>query len=172
MTPTEIIKLIGADEIIPKDRVLAWMQEKDIEILGAVYELTAKAWNRIQPELTMEEQCNFMLGYLLGCIRNNIQDGEWCHSGFEAAWEFASWFKHLSTMPGAESNLVTAVRELTSLYRDGDSDLRNRIGTGVLEHVFEVKRLRQYFQEWQSDPVLKEEFEISAAWGNAHRKKR
>jgi len=52
MTPDEIIKLIETDEIISKDKVLGWMLETDIEVRGAIYELTSKAWNRIQPEIT------------------------------------------------------------------------------------------------------------------------
>jgi hypothetical protein len=36
MTPDEITKLIDTDEIIPRDLVLSWMQEKDLEVRGAV----------------------------------------------------------------------------------------------------------------------------------------
>jgi len=170
MTPNAIIDLIDMDTVIPKEDVLTWMQEKDFEIRGAIYELTSKAWNRIQPELTMEEQCSFMLHYLVDCIRDNHQDTEWSHSGFEAAWEFASWLKHLNKIPGTEGILATAARELTAMYRAGDDDLRNRIATGALEHIFEVKNLRKYFDEWQADPELKEEYEACSGWGNAHSK--
>lgn len=170
MTPDEIIKLIETDEIISKDKVLGWMRETDIEVRGAIYELTSKAWNRIQPEITMYEQCNFMLQYLIDCIHDNQKDTEWSHTGFEAAWEFASWLKHLNKIPEAEDIIVTAVRELTAMYRAGDAELKNRIGTGVLEHVFEVKSLLQFFKEWQSDPDLMEEYENCISWGNAFHK--
>ena len=168
MTPTEIINLIGEHGIIPKEHVLAWMQEKDLEVRGAVYELTSKAWDRIQPVPTMEEQCNFMLQYLLDCICENNQETEWSHTGFEAAWELASWLKHLNTMPESERVIVTAADKLTAMYRAGGDDLKNRIATGTLEHVFEVKQLRKYFDEWLSDPELREEYEACAGWGNAH----
>jgi hypothetical protein len=170
MTPNEIISLIGEDGIIAKEQVLAWMQEKDLELRGAVYELTSKAWNRIQPEPTMEEQCNFMLQYLLDCIRENNHETEWSHTGFEAAWELASWFKHLNKLPEAEGVIINAAQKLTAMYRAGDDDLKNRIATGALEHIFEVKKLRKYFDEWRSDPELKEEYETCAGWGNAHTK--
>jgi len=170
MTPTEIINLISKDGIILKEQALAWMQEQDLEIRGAVYELTSKAWNRIQPEPSMEEQCNFMLQYLLDCIRENNQDTEWSHTGFEAAWELASWFKHLNKMPAAEGVITTAAQRLTAMYRTGDDNLKNRIATGTLEHIFEIKQLRKYFDEWKADPELKAEYENCAAWGNAHSK--
>ena len=38
-----------------------------------VFHLTASAWSRIQPELTMDEQCEFMADYLLECIPSNPQ---------------------------------------------------------------------------------------------------
>ncbi len=170
MTPIEIINLIGQDGIIPKEQVLAWMQETDLEVRGAVYELTSKEWNRIQPEPTMEEQCNFMLQYLLDCVYENNKETERSHTGFEAAWELASWFKHLNKMPEAEGFIITAAKKLTAMYRAGDDELKNRIATGTLEHIFEVKNLRKFFDEWQSDPELKAEYENCAAWGNAHRK--
>jgi hypothetical protein len=149
MTPNEIVSLIIEDGVIPKGQVLNWMQEKDLEIRGAVYELTAKAWDRIQPEPTMKEQCSFMQQYLLDCIRENHKDTEWSHSGFEAAWELASWFKHLNKMPGTEGVLMTAARELTTMYRSGDNDLKNRIATGTLEHIFEVNSTLSHCRKWQ-----------------------
>lgn len=170
MTPEEIIKLIKTDEVIQKDRVLGWMQEKDVEVRGAVYELTSKAWNRILPEITMKEQCSFMLHYLIDCIRDNYQDTEWSLSGLEAAWQFASWLKHLNKTPEAEAIIATAARELTAMYRTGDAELKDRIGTGALEHIFEVENLRKFFQEWQSDPELKKEYESCTLWGNTFSK--
>jgi hypothetical protein len=170
MTPDKIIALIKADILIPKAHVIKWMRESDIEVRGAVYELTSKAWNRIQPELSMDEQCRFMLQYLMDCLRDNNPETEWSHTGFEAAWELASWFKHLAKITGTEAVLTTAVAELTALYRTGDAEIKNRIGTGVLEHIFEVKSLRGYFKEWESDTELKEEYKKCAAWGNTFNK--
>ncbi|WP_281184531.1 hypothetical protein [Trichlorobacter lovleyi] len=167
MTPDKITKLIDTDEIIPRDLILSWMQEKDLEIRGAVYTLTSKAWYRIQPELTKEEQCYFMLHYLLDCIREDNQEPEWSHTGFDAAYEFERWLKHLGKNPEAEDIIVAAARELTATYRAGGEKLKERIVTGALEHVFEARSLRRFFAEWRAAPDLKDAYDRCVEWGDA-----
>lgn len=167
MTPREIIKLIKTAEIIPKEMVLSLMQEKDLEVRGAIYTLTDKAWYQIQPEITMEEQCNFMLRYLIDCIVQNNLDAIWSHSRFDAALELGAWLKHLIKKPEAENFIIAAARELTTMYRTGDDELKYRIGTSVLERIFEVESLRKYFKEWLFDPDLREDYEKYIVGGNS-----
>lgn len=133
-----------------------------------MYLLTSKAWYRIQPELTKEEPCYFMLKYLIDCMREDHEDSEFIHSGFEAADEFARWLKHLGRKNlEAEDIIIAAARELTATYRAGDEKLKERIVTGALEHIFEARNLRCFFAEWQSSPDLKVAYARCIEWGDA-----
>jgi hypothetical protein len=83
------------------------MKEGDINTKGALYVLTDVAWSRIQPELTMEEQCNFMGSYFLERLATNPESNDYIHNGYGAAYEIAAWLKHLSTITEAESIIKT-----------------------------------------------------------------
>src|SRR6185295_19734332 len=95
----------GSDAIRKED-VLEWMHEADLLTKAAVYQLTDRAWSRIQPEISRAEQCDFMAAYLLECLAGNVQNDAYIHSGFEAAWEIAAWLKHLVSIPDAERTIA------------------------------------------------------------------
>ena len=144
------------------------MADSDLETRAIIYELTNKAWSRISPEPSMDEQCAFMSEYLLACIKVNQSDQEYIHSGYEAAWELAAWLKHLGTLEGTEKVIARVVRDLEKLYRLSDAKTRNRIETGAVEHILEDRRLRRFFLHWREDPELKSAYELCLEWGKAH----
>ena len=164
----EVIAELEGSATIPRERVLRWISEGDLRTRATVYHLTEKTWDRIQPEMTMHQQCGFMADYLLECLKTVPGDPEaGVMSGFEAAWELAAWMKHLKDME-AEPVISDLVLRLEELFRQGDDTLRNRIETGVLEHVLESKRMRPYFQHWQADPALKDAHQLCMQWALAH----
>lgn len=168
MNIEKIEKYLHSDEFISKSEVINAMESGDIEVLGAAYILTDKAWSRIKPELTMEEQCNFMKKYLLHCIAINTDSTDYVYSGFEAAWELANWIKHLQSIRGTKIIIEDVVKELTSIYKQANEETKNRIETGAIEHIFEDYRIIYYFKNWKSDPELKDAYLRCLEWGNAH----
>jgi len=100
----------------------------------------------------MIDTCNLIKDYLLRCLAENPEAGDYVHSGYEAAWELAGWLKHLE-------NLDTDAE-----HRDG----RERITDGFLEHVFERPSLRRFFDGWRGDPELGEAYSLASEWGDAH----
>jgi len=168
MSTQEIEHFFHSKDIIPKEKVLLWMQSEDLNNLGAVYHLTDKAWERIKPELTMDEQCSFMKKYLLQCLELNQNSSDFVHSGFEAARELASWLKHLKSKDSTDEIIRIVVAELTSMYKRSDEETRNRIETGAIEHIFEDKRLLPYFLSWKNDPELSVAYKECLEWGKAH----
>jgi len=164
----EVIAEIEANTPIERDLVRQWMADGDLLTRGAVYRLTNEAWARITPELTGNEQCAFMASYLFDCLISDPPSGEYIHTGFEAAWALASWLKHLLGIPGTEQTIAQVASNFRAAHLAGDAETRNRIGTGALEHVFESKALVPYFEDWRSDPELKQEFELALKWGEAH----
>src|SRR5439155_5947311 len=83
----EIIALLGSEVDIPRERVLNWIDSKDLEIWAVLYVLTDEAYWRIKPELGMVATCNLIGDYLLRCLAENPDAGDYIHSGYEAAWE-------------------------------------------------------------------------------------
>lgn len=159
---------MDATHSIPKDQVLAWMTDDDLETRGAVYLLTDRAWSRIQPALTKDEQCSSMAAYLLECLETNPTSGNLVHSGYEAAWELAAWLKHLDDISGTEDVLQHVAQEIERIYRSADSKTKDRIMAGLLDHAFEQKNLRRFFAHWLYDPALRRAYALCSEWGDAH----
>jgi len=164
----EVLDALGSEEPIARKSVLRWITERDLETRALVYRLTNIGWSRIHPEISMSEQCHFMAEYLFDCIALNSNGNDAIHSGFEAAWEFAAWLKHLDKVAQTDSLIADIVSDLEALYRQADAATRNRIETGAVEHIFEEKSPRKYFESWRDDPELKSAYAACAAWGDAH----
>jgi len=170
-TRDEIIELIKTPKPIQKEMVLQWMSSEDLSVRGALYMLTNKAWSYIKPELSMQEQCAFMRRYLIECLeKNQSKEDELVHSGFEAAWEIASWMKHLRKIKGTATILPDIIADLERLYRKANEETRNRITTGALEHIFEDSELVPLFEKWRRDPDLRTAYSAALEWGKDHRK--
>jgi len=168
MPVASVIEALNGEGPISKDWVLAWMDEPDIRTRGAVYELTRRAWPRITPELSMQEQCSFMADYLIECLLTDPDESEWGHSAFLAGYEIAAWLKHLHGIPGTSLIIGAVAQELTHGYRQADTSTRNGIETFCLEHIFENRSLRAFFAQWREDPELNGAYELCAEWGDAH----
>ena len=167
--PQKIIALMDGTCPIDKHRLVKWMQQGDLRTRAAVYELTRQAWNRIQPGITMEEQGNFMASYLLECLMTNPQSkDDYLHSGFSAGWELAAWLKHLAGNPEFKTIIQIVAERLTTAYLSSDSETRNRIETGALEHILEMPALRQFFVSWEKNQELAEAYRLCLDWGVAH----
>jgi len=153
---------------IARATVQVWMSATDLRIRAETYVLTGKAWDRITPELSGEQQCTFTAGYLLDCVERDVRDDDYIHNGFEAAWELARWIKHVVNIPGIERFVTSVVSRLEELFTAGDEKLRNRIAVGVLEHALESPELRPYFAHWSKAPGLAEDYRMALEWGVAH----
>ena len=165
----EVEAALAATDAIAKSDVLRWMRDGDLRTEARVFHLTASAWSRVQPELTMDEHSAFLADYLLECLASNPQsDDDFLHSGFEAGHSLTGWLKHLIAIPETASVISQVATRLEELYRAGDLVTRNRIETGALEHILEKPALRPYFSHWQTDSVLCEAYEPALLWGLAH----
>lgn len=154
---------------IPRQQVIDWIASGDVETWGVLYVLTYKAYWRIEPELGMHDTCSFIEDYLLKCLIENPEAGDWILSGYEAAWDLARWIKHLEGLgPEAGRFIREVATRVEAAFREGDAETRDRIVNGFLEHVFEKSSLRGFFASWENDPVLAEAYALAAEWGDAH----
>ena len=162
----EVVQRLQSEERIAREDVRRWIDSGDLLTWSAVYALDPA---RITPELTAEEQLDFMRRYLLRCLVENPSPGDYLHGGFEAAWELAACLKQWHQRGGKGPAAVRGVAiELEKLYREGDPALQNRILCGVLEHAFEEPAVRRYFSGWQRDIELREIYRLALEWGEAH----
>jgi DNA-binding transcriptional MerR regulator len=53
---------------------------------------------------------------------------------------------------------------LGRLYKEGDPDLRICIVQATLEHLFEKKQIRKFFDDWKNDEVLAVAHEEASEW--------
>ena len=170
MSYAEVLSALQGDGAIARDDVRRWIDSGDLLTWSGVYTLTAdKAWARIQPEIPLEEQVDFMRRYLVRCVDENPTPGEHLHGGYEAAWELAACMKHWRKLGGRAAASVRGIAvELEKLYRRADSATQNRIICGVLEHAFEDPALRPYFVGWDRDCELREAHKLAMEWGSTH----
>jgi hypothetical protein len=110
-----------------------------------------------------------MAEYLIEClVRNPQSDDDFVHSGFEAGYEVAAGLKHLATRADGAPIITDVARRLEIAYRAADSETRNRIEAGALEHALESRKVRPFFATWSTDPVLAEAYGPALQCGLAH----
>jgi hypothetical protein len=168
-TYAQVLTALSAEGAIARDDVRAWIDSGDLLTWSAVYALTERAWSRIEPEMSVEEQAEFMRRYLLRCIEENPAPGEHLHGGYEAAWELATCLKLWRRNGGRIAAALRGIAlDLEKVYRRGDASTKNRVLCGVMEHAFEDASLRPYFVDWDRDCDLREAYKLALEWGTAH----
>jgi len=165
----EALGALSSEAEIARDDVRRWIDSGDLLTWSAVYALTREAWSRITPEMTADEQVDFMRRYLLRCIDENPTPGDYLHGGYEAAWELAGALKEWRRRGSRIAAIVRGVSlDLEKLYRRGDPATRNRVLCGVMEHAFEDPAVRPFFTGWDRDPELREAYRLAVEWGASH----
>ena len=165
---SEVDRVLKTRDVVRKDDYLRWARSGDLPTQARAYQLSATGWHRIQPEPSMEEQCQFMTDHLLACIETNPTRDAYVQNGFEAGSSLAAWLKHLQAIPSAADVIADVANRLAVLYKRLDATGQNRLETGALEHILERPGLRVYFEAWQLDPVLHKAHALALEWGLAH----
>jgi hypothetical protein len=146
------------DHIISQELVKKWMNSKDIDVLGVVssYLLKKEYTKRIEPQLTFDDVHPFIMSYFERCLLEN-PDGDWTDSSYEAAWSLANWFNYLwSEKENCRKEIEDFKLWLGNLYKNGDDRLQDCIVNGIVEHLFEEKKIKAFFKDWQGDSALNE----------------
>jgi hypothetical protein len=163
----EVEVALSATGPIPKAEYERWVCG-DLPTQARVYALTASHWARIDPEPSAAARCRFMADYLIGCLIQNPESDGFLHTGFEAGYEIAAWLKHLAQTVDGSASLTDMANRLAVAYKAADPTTRNRIETGALEHALESRAVRPFFDDWGTDPMLRDAYEHALAWGIAH----
>ena len=167
----DIINEFGLPEspkhhVISQTLVKRWMDSQEIEILGAVssYILEKEYTERIEPRLTFEDVHPFIMAYYERCLLEN-PDGDWADSSYEAAWDLVNWFNYLWSEKERRIKEIEEFKQwVGNLYKTGDRRLQDCIVNGIVEHLFENKKIRIYFNDWKKDPLLKKAYAQGFEW--------
>lgn len=157
------------DDPVPREDVVRWIADAtDIVTLAKLYRLTGERYYSINPELGRDVTCALIQRYLLECIRLDVKDRDDIQGRWEAAQTLHVWFCSLAEKEGAAPALRRAAQAITEAFLNGDSNIRNTIEAGFLEHALETASLRPYFEHWSHDPRLREAWTRAIEWGKAH----
>ena len=164
-------KGVSTPRAVSKGRVLEIMSDGDINVLGAVYTFIMDSKNnqRVEPPLLYADYQRFLLSYYERCFREDPQSA-WADSRYSAGWDLVNWFSHIWQDNNIPRSGVAELKDLLArLYREGDEKLRTCIVTATVEHLFEQKAIRKYFEDWRKDPVLDTAYQQAMEWANKRR---
>lgn len=151
---------------VPKSQVLEWMLYSDLEVQGALYSMIADT-NRakyIAPRLDTDDYFRFVLPYLEECVLKD-PTGAWVDSRYVAGRQLVAWIIHFwNDKRFSRERLVEIKSRLADMYERGADDVRNGVVNGVLEHLFENRELRVYFEDWKDHPILGAAYKRALAW--------
>jgi len=162
-TYEEILALLKTEQEISRSQVIEWMKSGDIEVLGALYKLTYKAYSRIKPELGMEASCAFILNYFTRCIVENPHSiYDYMYSRYEAGTIMSAWIKHLwNKRPQTQKVLDKVTNTLAEVYLLGDKEVQGCIMHAVMEPVFADKDMIILFKGWKKKLHLRDAYDTA-----------
>ncbi len=124
--------------------------------------------NRVRPAPNDEWLRDELFRYYVDSIRANLKGHDVVHSRYEAAGALVPLFEWLiSGNAGGTRAAKSMATTIEELFRS-NTELRNCIETGFLEHVLEVPDAIPYFAHWQHDSGLVDSYHRALAWGSAH----
>jgi hypothetical protein len=145
--------------------VRRWICSDDTDVLGATYALLTNPAHakRIHPPLSFDEVFDFMLRYYRFCMTNDPKS-EWANSRYSAGWDLVGWFIQLWDQGQDKRYFERIGSLLADLYISGKPELKDCIEHAVLEHLFERKPLRRFFQSWHDSPELRHAYDEAMLW--------
>lgn len=153
---------------IPRESVLKWMANPDVEVKGAVYALTSneEQTQRISPPLTLEMDRQFVLSYFGQCIAEDPpQASEFAESRFSACCNLLEWFRALWNDRTIPREQINPIKEwIAQQYREGDFEVRRTLVQATLEHLFEDPGIKDFFSDWEAKDTVCTAYREAKAW--------
>jgi hypothetical protein len=171
MSTAEIQNAFGSTEqprsgLVRKTDVLRWANSTDLEVLGLLYRYLANAqyFQRIEPKLEREKFVSIASEYLGNCLRGNPQ-GVHSHNRYEAGWEIAALFSGLWREGEVSHQQCRRLKQwMAEIIKTGDSEIQQCLVNATLEHLFEDRRIAEYFEDWSADVALARVYSDAMLW--------
>ena len=137
-----------------------WMKSTNIEVLGTIHSYVGDRIysSKISPPFVAKDFLELQKKYFSRCI---LEDPEqpWVHNRAEAILDLMPWFYNFWNNPDITQNLLDDFNAwIAQIYKEGDTDVKEEIIHVVFLHLFEDKKVKKLFSNWQDDPDLKEAF--------------
>jgi hypothetical protein len=135
-------------------------------VLGAVYcfLMNRKDGRTVEPPLSFKDYQQFLLHYYERCFLEDPKSA-WADSRYSAGWDVVNWFGIVWRDENAPPSAVADIKGLLAkLYSNGDEALRTCVETATLEHLFEQKEIRKYFEDWRVDSTLAPAYSRAVEW--------
>ncbi|MCL1917395.1 MAG: hypothetical protein FWG14_03615 [Peptococcaceae bacterium] len=162
---SEILHAKNTTHPIPYKEFEKWSKSPSLEDLGALFVLIfdKSFYEKINPFLSIEDYQGFLLPYFKRCIIENINGYENTtdiSTRYEACWELLNWFNYLwKDQEKHGEQLLEIKKYIADLYESNDAEIRVAIVNGILEHLFENKKIRKFFSDWKRNPMLHQAYE-------------
>ena len=149
------------------------LENEDLAYRNELLTFVRQHVSRIRPAVKNSWLMIEMVRYYLDCIAfgpslETSGDDETFHSPFEAASQLVRWFDWYRIHHKKKSDMPQIVDKISEFYRSGSESQRNCIETGFLEHAFEHRDNRIFFNPWENDPILCEAHREALKWAVAH----
>jgi hypothetical protein len=157
---------VSVPRTVAKSRLLELMSSRNIDVLGAVYAfvMNRKDGRTVEPPLSFKDYQQFLLHYYERCFLEDPESA-WADSRYSAGWDLVNWFGVVWRDEKAPPSALAEIKTLVAkLYRNGDEALRRCIETATLEHLFEQKKIRKYFEDWRDDSTLAAAYSHASEW--------
>ena len=164
----ELEARVGKGNIVEKSDAQGWMKSEDADTLGATYAFLCNpdCVRRVSPLLSFDEVFVFMLHYYEFCLRTDPKS-QWANSRYSAGWELTRWFVKL-WHEKREVKYFQAIKSLLErLYITGDRELKTCIEHAIVEHLFEIKAIRDFCRDWRDNVQLQTAYEEGMLWISA-----
>lgn len=153
---------------ISKDRVVAWATSDDLEVQGALYLCLSDPSKRLRvmPEMNETEFVELALRYFDRCIQVDRQ-GDFAHGRYEAGWDIVGIFRNVWATYSINPSPAEKIKAFLAVkYFHGDEPVRNFVVTAVLEHLFEVPDIANYFKDWRTSESLRTAYNEAEGFAN------
>lgn len=161
----ELMAPVANRKSVPQSQVRGWMRAEDADTLGAVYVFLSKPEHvdRVTPPLDFDTVFDFMLRYYEFCLKTN-PESEWANSAYSAGADLVGWFTRMWD-DGRDKKYFNAIKSrLAQLYISGSPDMKKCIEHAIIEHLFERKHIRKFFEDWRDRPQLRPAYEEGMLW--------
>jgi len=142
------------------------MESRDIYVQATLYDhiMDARYARKIVPSLELSDYLTFVPSFTKRCMQ--MQSSNEAIEGQElVGYEFMRWFVSLYEDKSiSRETLVRLKRWLADFYRESDAELRVSLVNIILEHLFENKKIRRFFSDWKTDPILSQAYEAAEMW--------
>jgi len=163
-TIRQIEQAAQGTEPISANRVKTWMLQPSLEVQGELVLLMLQHSHQIEPPLTMKEICRAVQSYYRRCLIENLQQNDHVPNRHVAGYELVRWFSSLWRDTTVPREYLVELREMLRQLLIEDKVPQEEIVTAVLEHLFEIPEIADFFTDWKSNPKLAGAIALASEW--------